>query len=326
MFLKYEAAQPTGSMKDRLAWHLVQSAISSGELRPGMEIVDVTSGSWGNALAPLAELYEHPLTLIVDSYLDAHTRDRFVKRGVKLLMSDKPGQQGRQDVLLNYLEPVPGQLRDTATYWSPNQYFNESGPVAYRAAGTEASEDLPGGIEVGAVVGAVGTGASLRGFGAGVRETHPGARLVAVDGFGSVTFGQPSGERPFPGIGGDTYMPLVPYEEVNRVHLMGRAPAAIYANRVARQLPDAPVGLGAGAVVAAAVHEAWRLRSGQAVVALVADGPDRYPYLRDPNWLAENKVDLNSDPKPTKVAASNQHLFAQWRYADTIVPGSRTRS
>jgi [CysO sulfur-carrier protein]-thiocarboxylate-dependent cysteine synthase len=173
LFAKLEGQNPTGSIKDRIAKTLVESAEAGGELEPGQELLEPTSGNTGISLALVAKLRGYRLTCVMP---DNATPER-----VKLLrlyganIAFSPGAQGSNGAV----RMAQRMAVSDARYVMLNQYENEANPRAhYEGTGAEIAEALP---NVDALVAGLGTGGTLMGAGDRLRESFPDVVVAAAE-------------------------------------------------------------------------------------------------------------------------------------------------
>ena len=188
VWLKAEYANPFGSVKDRTAAYLLAWAFRAGG--EDVHVVESTSGNLGVALAQLAEELGVPVTLVMDASLPA-ARVREVRSTgaeVNVVTSPRPGLTFRESRIARARE-----LGDRPGWLWLNQYANEAGMRAHEeTTGPELWDDLHGGVD--AVVASVGTGGTICGIAAALRDRHPRPVVVGVEPAGSTISGGPDGD------------------------------------------------------------------------------------------------------------------------------------
>jgi len=173
LYAKLEGQNPTGSIKDRIARTMVEAAEASGELEPGRELLEPTSGNTGISLAMVAKLKGYPLTCVLPENSTPERIKLLQLYGAKLVFS--PGAEGSNGAVRLALEMAE---RDPA-YFMLNQYGNEANPRAhYEGTGAEIAEALP---RVDALVAGLGTGGTLMGAGDRLRESFPDVIVAAAE-------------------------------------------------------------------------------------------------------------------------------------------------
>ena len=173
VFAKLEAQNPTGSIKDRVAKAMIEAAEASGELQPGRRLLEPTSGNTGISLALVAKLKGYPLTCVLPENATAERRRVLRLFGAEVI--DSPGDQGSNGAVRLALELAE---RDPS-WFMPFQYANEANPRAhYEGTGAEIAEALD---RVDVLVAGLGTGGTLMGTGARLRESFPDVVVAAAE-------------------------------------------------------------------------------------------------------------------------------------------------
>jgi cysteine synthase len=173
VFAKLEADNPTGSIKDRVAKAMIEAAEASGELEPGRRLLEPTSGNTGISLALVAKLKGYPLTCVLPANATAERRRVLQLFGAEIVES--PGELGSNGAVRMALELAE---RDPA-WFMPFQYANEANPRAhYDGTGAEIAEALD---RVDVLVAGLGTGGTLMGTGARLRESFPDIVVAAAE-------------------------------------------------------------------------------------------------------------------------------------------------
>jgi [CysO sulfur-carrier protein]-thiocarboxylate-dependent cysteine synthase len=266
---KLEGQNPTGSIKDRVALAMVEAA----DLQPGQELLEPTSGNTGISLALVAKLKGLKLTCVMPDNATPERRALLELYGATIV--DSPGAEGSNGAVRLAQEIAARDDRYVMLF----QYGNEANPRAhYEGTGAEIVRDLP---RVDALVAGLGTGGTLMGTGARVREAFPGVQVVAAEPLpGDPVMGLRSLE--------DGYVPpILDVSKLDRKLLVSNDEAA----GAARALLDHEglfAGVSAGAVVHVARRIADELPEGAVVVAVLADGG--WKYLSAPFWSGE-KID-----------------------------------
>ena len=173
IYAKLEGENPTGSIKDRVAKSMIDAAEAAGELEPGRELLEPTSGNTGISLALIAKLKGYKLTCVMP---DNATEER--KRLLRLYgatIVDSPGDQGSNGAVRLALEMAEQDPR----YFMPFQYANPANPRAhYEGTGAEIAEALD---RVDVLVAGLGTGGTLMGTGERLRESFPDVVVAAAE-------------------------------------------------------------------------------------------------------------------------------------------------
>jgi len=266
IYAKLEGQNPTGSIKDRVALAMVEAA----HLTPGQELLEPTSGNTGISLALVAKLKGLKLTCVMPSNATPERRTLLELYGATIIES--PGELGSNGAVRMAQEIAARDDRYVMLF----QYGNEANPRAhYEGTGAEIALELP---RVDALVAGLGTGGTLMGTGARLREAFPGVQIVAAEPLpGDPVMGLRSLE--------DGYVPpILDVDRLDRKLLVSNAEAAA-AVRVLLDREGLFAGVSSGAVVHVARRIADELPAGSTVVAVLADGG--WKYLSAPFWSGE---------------------------------------
>jgi N-(2-amino-2-carboxyethyl)-L-glutamate synthase len=279
---KLEMLNPAGSMKDRPAQFIVEHGLRNGTLRPGMRLVESTSGNLGIALAMVSRLFDLRFTAVVDPKIATMNLRLLQTFGAEIEMVSKPDEAG------GYLGTRLRRARELAeqspdTVWI-NQYANELNWRAYyETAGAEITAALD--EEVDYFVAAVSTSGSLMGVSRRLRERSPRLTVVGVDAAGSVVLGGSPGRRELPGYGASRVPEILDRSSIDRVVYVNDAEAA----RGCRRLVATEGILGggsSGAVVAAIERLVPDLPRPSRIVTVLPDRGERYlDLVYDDAWL-----------------------------------------
>jgi cysteine synthase B len=173
LYAKLEGQNPTGSIKDRVALAMIETAEAAGELEPGRELLEPTSGNTGIALALVAKLKGYPLTCVLPANATEERRRLLRLYGATIVES--PGEQGSNGAVRLALELAEHEPR----YFMPFQYANEANPRAhYEGTGAEIAASLD---RVDVFVAGLGTGGTLMGAGERLRESFPDVVVAAAE-------------------------------------------------------------------------------------------------------------------------------------------------
>ena len=268
LYAKLEGQNPSGSIKDRVAKAMLDSAEASGELAPGRRLLEPTSGNTGIALALAARLRGYPLTCVVPANVTAERRRLLQLYGAEIV--DSPGEEGSNGAVRLAVELAE---RDSGLFM-PFQYANEANPQAhYEGTGAEIVDALD---RVDVLVAGLGTGGTLMGAGARLRESFPGVVVAAAEPLpGDEVMGLRSLE--------DGYVPpILDVSKLDRKLLVTNA-EAVAGLRLLLEREALLGGVSSGAVVHAALQLADELDEG-VVVCVLADGG--WKYLSADFWDA----------------------------------------
>jgi len=271
IFAKLEGQNPTGSIKDRIARAMIEHAEVAGELEPGRHLLEPTSGNTGISLAMVAKLKGYPLTCVMPENATEERKRLLRIYGARIIES--PGAEGSNGAVRMALDLAQSDAR----YFMPFQYANESNPRAhYEGTGAEIAEALD---RVDVLVAGLGTGGTLMGTGARLRETFPDVIVAAAE---------PLPGDPVMGLRSlaDGYVPpILDVSKLDRKVLVSNA-EALGGLRALIDREGIFGGVSAGAVVHVARKLAEELEDGAVVVCVLADGG--WKYLSAEFWDADD--------------------------------------
>ena len=273
VYAKLEGQNPTGSIKDRVAKAMIETAEAAGELERGRALLEPTSGNTGISLALVAKLKGHPLTCVMP---ENATKER--KRLLHLYGADivySPPEQGSNGAVRLALEMAEADAR----WFMPFQYANDANPRAhYEGTGSEIADALE---RVDVLVAGLGTGGTLMGAGDRLRESFPGVVVAAAEPLpGDPVMGLRSLDEGY-------VPPILDVSKLNRKVLVSSEESVVEVRRLLDE-----DGIFAGVSSGAVVHVARKLaaeRDEGVVVAILADGG--WKYLSAGFWDA---VDVES--------------------------------
>ena len=268
---KLESLNPGGSVKDRIGLAMIEAAERDGLIAPGKTtIIEPTSGNTGVALAMVAAARGYDMVLTMPDTMSVERRALLKAYGARLVLT--PGSEGMSGAVNRAVEMAKG-LEDA---FVPQQFENPANPEVHRLTTAEEIWDDTGG-EVDAFVAGVGTGGTLTGVGAVLKERRPGVLVVAVEPSDSpVLSGKPAGPHRIQGIGAG-FVPRVLDTSVYDEILTATGDDAFAAARALAREEGLLVGISAGANVWAAGEVARRPEmKGKVVVTVLCDTGERY--------------------------------------------------
>ena len=176
VYVKLEWYGPSGSLKDRIYLHMFEQAEMRGDLKPGMRVLECSTGNAGIACAFVAAVKGYPCTIVMPEGMSDERKKIMRAYGAQLVFT--PGGESDVDLALAKLQEI--RAGDSAGYWVPGQFENTDNVEAHhRTTGPEIWEQC-GGV-VGAFVASQGSGGTLSGVGRYLRERDPRIRLYAVE-------------------------------------------------------------------------------------------------------------------------------------------------
>ena len=270
---KLESANPTGSMKDRMARALVEHAAANGRLPPGGTVVEYTAGTTGISLALVcAALGYHAHFVFSDAFSD---EKRCTMRAYGATVTDVPSDNKQvTERLIKTMIRTAGEISRQAGHWWCDQLNNRDGEAGYHPLGEEMWQQA--GRRVDAFVHAVSTAHSIHGTAHALRARNPHVRVFAVEPAESaVLSGRPSGSHKIEGIGIGFIPPLWKPGEVDEILTVTTEEAKAMARRLAR---DEAIfaGTSTGTNVVAALRVAARLGPQATVATIIVDSGQRY--------------------------------------------------
>lgn len=273
VLLKLESANPTGSMKDRMARAMIEAAEADGRLSPGREVVEFTGGSTGTSLALVCAAKRYPLFIVTSDAFSLEKRNHMKALGATLTMVASDGGNITPDLFVRMLEATRRIIDERGAFWT-DQFNNAAQAKGYEALGDEIWRQADHRVD--AFVQVVGTGGSLRGTAAALRARAPALRVVAVEPSTSAVLsgGQPGAHR-IEGTGVGRVPPLWDPRLADQIDSVSTEEAEEMARRLARE-EAIFAGTSTGANVTVALRVAERLGPGATVVTLAVDSGLKY--------------------------------------------------
>ena len=270
LYAKLEGQNPTGSIKDRVAKAMIDAAETTGDLEPGRELLEPTSGNTGISLALVAKLRGYPLTCVLPENATLERKRLLELYGAKLVFS--PGAEGSNGAVRLALELAEREPR----YFMPFQYANEANPRAhYEGTGAEVADMLE---RVDVLVAGLGTGGTLMGAGDRLRERFPDVVVAAAEPLpGDPVMGLRSLDEGY-------VPPILDVSKLDRKILVSNE-ESVAGVRALLDREGLFAGVSSGAVVHVARRLAAELDEG-VVVSILADGG--WKYLSADFWAAND--------------------------------------
>ncbi|MFE4490964.1 PLP-dependent cysteine synthase family protein [Streptomyces niveus] len=314
---KLEGFNP-GGLKDRPALHMVATALARGELLPGAEIVESSSGTFGLGLALAGKVHGHPVTVVTDPGLEPDMHRLLCAQGARVDLVTTPHpvggwQEARRLRVRELLAERPGA-------WCPDQYANPDNIDAYAPLAHELTAQLG---EIDVLVVSVGTGGHSAGISRVLRKGSPHLKVIGVDATGSTIFGQPARSRLMRGLGSSIHPRNVAYEQFSEVHWVA-PPEAVW---TCRTLAGSHYVSGGWSVGAVALVASWAARTHSPdtrIAAVFPDGPHRYlstvyndDYCRDHGLLHGRPAE-----QPDEIECPGEREAVRWtRCRRVAAPG-----
>ena len=270
LLAKLEYLNPTGSVKDRAAKAMLDDAEARGVLKPGMAIIEPTSGNTGIGLAMVAAARGYRAIIVMPDTRSGERRRLMKAYGAELVLTEgAKGMKGAIERAGELAGQIPGSF-------IPGQFENPANPAAHRAAtGPEIWQDTDGVVDV--FVAGVGTGGTISGVGQYLKQQNPAVRIVAVEPAASpVLSGGKAGSHGIQGIGAGFVPAALDRTVCDEVLPVADEDAFALARQMGCR-EGVLVGISSGAALWAAVQRARRPEGkGRTIVALLPDTGDRY--------------------------------------------------
>lgn len=269
LIVKLESFNPLGCVKERIALAMIEDAESKGILKPGVEIVEPTSGNTGIGLAFVAAIKGYTLTLTMPETMSVERRNLLKALGAKLVLTS--GGEGMKGAI-----EKANELAKERKAFIPQQFENEANPKVHAA--TTAQEiwaDTDGKVDV--FVAGVGTGGTVSGVGIALKKHNPAVQIVAVEPSDSpVLSGGSAGPHKIQGIGAGFVPKNYNAEVVDEIIRVSNDDAILTARRLASE-EGMLVGISSGAAAYAATRLALRPENkDKNIVVLLPDTGERY--------------------------------------------------
>lgn len=267
VYVKLEGMNLTGSVKARAALGMILDAEKSGALKNGMTIIEPTSGNTGIALAYIGKLKGYPVTIVMPDTMSVERRNIIKSYGAELILTD--GSKGMSGAIQEAT-----RLSETPNYFMPQQFKNKANrDYHYQTTGQEIIDSFE---SLDAFVASVGTGGTVSGAGARLKEHFSGIKVIGVEPVESpVLSGGQAGPHKIQGIGAGFVPEIYDANVVDQVEKVDSTKAYQLTKEIFEK-EGLFLGISSGAAIEAALRVAKVLGKGKKVVVISPDGGDKY--------------------------------------------------
>jgi cysteine synthase len=267
VYCKLESFNPMHSVKDRIALAMIEEAERSGNLKPGMRVIEPTSGNTGIGLAMVCAVKGYPLTLTMPETMSSERRKLLKALGAEIILT--PGSD-RMDGAIKCAKDL---CRKDKSVFMPMQFENPANPLAHKVTAAEILADLPG-IDI--FVAGIGTGGTITGVGKALKEHRKEIRIIGVEPATSAVL---TGGRPGPhgiqGIGAGFVPKTLDRRVVDWIFTVSDEEAKRTTRELAKQ-EGILAGISSGAALFIGLQMAKQFGPGMKMVVLLPDTGERY--------------------------------------------------
>ena len=266
---KLEFFNPLASVKDRIGVSMIKSLEKSGHLKPGVTIIEPTSGNTGVALAFVAASKGYNLILTMPESMSLERRKMLAFLGAKIELTDAAkGMKGAVARAEELLISTPNSIM-------PQQFENPANPeIHMKTTAEEIWEDTNGNLDV--LISGVGTGGTITGVGRVLKKKNPKIRFIAVEPEDSpvISGGEP-GPHKIQGIGAGFIPKNLDMEIINGIEKVGNQ-EAVDMSRLVAKLEGVPAGISSGAALVAVKNYALKEKTNSRIVVIIPSFAERY--------------------------------------------------
>lgn len=270
ILVKLEYFNPAGSIKDRVALQMIEDAEAQGKIRKGATIIEPTSGNTGIGLASIAASKGYKAVFVMPETMSVERRKLLLGYGAEIVLTE--GSRGMKGAI----EKAAELEQETDNAIVLGQFVNPSNPRAHRlTTGKEIWEDTDGHVDI--FVAGVGTGGTITGTGAYLKEQNAGIRVIAVEPSRSaVLSGEKPGSHGLQGIGAGFIPDVLNTDIYDQICKVNEEDAYASAEMLAKT-EGILTGITSGAALYGAIEEAKKKENeGKIIVAVLPDTGERY--------------------------------------------------
>lgn len=273
LFAKAEYFNLTGSIKDRIAYHIINEAYKDGSLTPGMPIIEATSGNTGIAFCALGAYYGHDVHIFMPDWMSSE-RKEMIKRYGAILHEVTPEEGG----FLGSIR-MADEFANEVNGFRPHQFSNNQNTEAhYLTTGAEiVAQFRMANIVPDGFVAGVGTGGTVMGAGRRIKEAHPHVMLFPLEPSNSPTLstGYKVGKHRIQGISDEFIPDIVKLKELDEIVMVDDGDSIIMAQKLAKEL-GLGVGISSGANLVGAIMMQNKYGSDFNIVTIFSDDSKKY--------------------------------------------------
>ncbi|MFV9567681.1 cysteine synthase A [Thermoanaerobacter mathranii] len=269
IYLKLEFFNPGGSVKDRVAFAMIEKAEKEGKLKKGSVIIEPTSGNTGIGLAMVGAAKGYKVIIVMPDTMSMERRMLLAAYGAEIILI--PGRLGMEGAVKKAEELV----KQNKNYFMPQQFENFANPLIHEeTTAKEIIEDFKDGID--AFVAGVGTGGTITGVGKILKNKFPNVKIIAVEPYSAaVLSGKEPGPHKIQGIGAG-FIPKVLDRDVIDEVIAVKDEDAFEVTRLLAKKEGILGGISTGASLWAAIEVSKKLGKGKKVLAMAPDSGERY--------------------------------------------------
>lgn len=298
LLLKLEFFNPLGSVKDRIGLAMIEQAELDGKLKPGVQIIEPTSGNTGIALAFVAAAKGYSITLVMPETMSQERRTLLLLLGAKIVLT--PGPLGMKGAIAKAMELID----TTPNSWMPAQFDNPANPKIHEeTTALEIWRDTDGQVDM--VISGVGTSGTITGVGHVLKAKKPSVKMIAVEPTESpVLSGGKAGPHKIQGIGAGFVPSVMDLKVVDGIEQVSSEESLKMAREVIKT-EGIPVGISSGASIAVGLRQAAREENrGKNIVVIVPSYSERYLST----LLAEQE---RTEAQALKVSEVNEQYLSK---------------
>lgn len=292
IYTKLEYYNLTGSIKDRVAFYIINKAKERGKLKEGMPIIEATSGNTGIALAALGSFYNHPVYIFMPNWASKERIDLMKNYGANVILFSK-----EDGGFIRCVKEAEKMAKEKNAFLA-NQFANEDNFLAhYETTAEEIIKQIP--EDVYGFVSGVGTGGTLMGTGKRLKENFKELQIVAIepDKMPMISKGKIIGQHKIEGIGDDFVPELVDREEIDDIILVNDEDSINMSRKLARDL-GLGVGISSGANFIGSVLLNEKINN--PIVTVFADDNKKYLSTDLTKEIDEKETFISNQIKLTK--------------------------